>query len=386
MDSPQKMSYVSFSAHCSKEEPNISGVFMKRAAMAVLMMSALFISPLSSLAAAQEPESPQLENGDDPERQLRLLQALDYNSQEGKDYVNEMNAETFLSQFDSMIKNGYAREADAEIQRLALADLAEYQKQKIGNVIFQFNVRVLERTEPLVKNGFFDDYLSDDDVVPQALAYTYISYFNTQETVDDKLKAAGAFRRIFSPTLKERKKAIDPRYMDYLLPAFSQDDTSMYPGLGGTPPVIDFTSPPEKWLPEFSPTQSRGLGKAGKYLIVRRLKGGIKDTDYFIDLAMMSSLPLEYFPDDLSKVTRIVAIDTQWKQDGKFHNGTLAFTPASTINAYDCSSGKLIAKIGRLNEKITGTIFLRKDAEKYFDEVDKVAVCKMVVEWLNKKK
>ena len=301
----------------------------------------------------------------DPEQQIHLLQALD-------------------SQFESIIKNGYTKEADAAMQRLAFAELNEEQKRDIGDKIFALNVRVLEHAEPLVKNGFFEYCIGDGSEIPQYLAYEYIRYFNTQKTVPDKLKAAGVFRRIFYPVLKERMKSIEPRYTDYLLPAFSRDDTSTY-GLAGTPPTIEFAYPPEK-LPVFSNTQSKSLEKEGKYLIVRKMKDGIRDTDYFIDLAMMSSLPPEYFSDDISKITRIVAIDTQWKQQGKFHNRVLAFAPISTIHAYDYHSGKLIAKIGILNEKITGTVIMRKGVEKYFKEVDKAVVCKMIVDWLNRKK
>ena len=159
---------------------------------------------------------------------------------------------------------------------------------------------------------------------------------------------------------------------------------SDYPSVLGVPPTIEFTRPPEA-LPKLSNTLFKGSGKEGKYLIVRKLQGGKINVDYFIDLAMMSSLPPEYFPKDISKVTRLVVVDSQWKRDGKFQNGALAFAPRSTITVYEYSSGKRVAEIGRLDQKASGHVFMRKDAIKYFFEVDKVQLCKKIVHWLDKK-
>lgn len=337
--------------------------------------------PAAPDTAPVQPATPEAE------RHLHFLQTLDYKSPLGKSQFEFRNLQSFLNHFDIIIQNGLTKEADAEMQRLASEELSDDLKRNIADAIFKENVRVLEHAEPLVKNNFFEYCIGNGSERQQYLAYEFVRFFNTQKTVQDKLKAAAVFQRVFYPVIKERAKSKDLADTDYLLPSFSIDDLSDYPIIGGTgvPPTIEFTYPPEA-LPKFSNTPIKGAGKEGKYLIVRKLQGGKTDVDYFIDLAMMSSLPSEYFPEDISKVTRLVVVDSQWKQDGKFNNGTLAFAPRSTITVYDYNTGKLIAKIGEHNQNVSGFVMMRKDTKKYFSEVNKVDVCKKIIDWLNKKK
>ena len=52
---------------------------------------------------------------------------------------------------------------------------------------------------------------------------------------------------------------------------------------------------------------------------------------------------------------------------------------------YEYSSRKCIAEIGRLDQKASDHAFMRKNATKYFFEVNKVQLCKKIISWLEKK-
>ena len=108
-----------------------------------------------------------------------------------------------MHKFDIIIENGFTQEADAEMQRLAAEELDEDQKKAVAEEVFNAHVRVLEHAEPLVKNNFFEYYMDDGTERQQFLVYEYFRFFNKQKTVDDKLKAVAAFRRMFYPLIKK---------------------------------------------------------------------------------------------------------------------------------------------------------------------------------------
>ncbi len=314
---------------------------------------------------------------------LTDLRAAEYTKPEKS--IRYGGANRIFRALDLLVRHGHLQEADAEIARLAAAPLEENDKRIIGEELFSVGIGLFERFGPLVKSGFFDEYIGDGTWLPSQLAYAFTGFFNKQKTAQDKLRVARFYQLGLSSYVKEKMHVKDKRTAaaaGYVLCWYSYDGVGTF--ADSTPPVITPTPPPS--LPRFSGKPVADKGKAGKYLIVRKLKDSPNDMDYFIDFAMMAALPQDYLPETLEGATRIVVIDCRWVKGGKFHDGPDIYVAHNSITIFDAASGTLVAKVADYREQAPVTAMIKKGTKKYYAGVDKDIVCQKVVAWLEKGK
>jgi len=294
------------------------------------------------------------------------------------------NGERLLAALDTLITYGYLEEADREIARLAEQPFEPATKEVFMHFVFEQNLRLVERSMPLIKKGFLDFDISEHGISRPGLGIDFRSLIEKQETPQDKLRAAYFYGSSVYPSLVERMKFLkfkDDHEKHVLCSVWGGEAFPVKDG-EDRKNQVNFTYLPEG-TPEFSDTRADNAGKKGKYIIVRKVEGGVAEK-YFIDWNMMPCLPVEYLPETFDDITRVVAITSRWVKGDTYRGGMQSYVPVNTIKIYDYTSGKRVAQLNDFKQRSPQFLHMVGKTDTYYIAVNTAGVCNIILAWLKK--